>query len=145
MPVLAFLAALVSLAAPALAGLAFAASVAPVRPIRAQTVIGPNDVELAETEAPGGVDSVEDVVGLEARVTLYPGRPILAAQVGPPAVVQRNQLVRMTYLRGTLAIQADGRALDRAGVGERVRVMNLASKQIVTGAVAEDGTVEVGE
>lgn len=139
MPALALLLALAA-AAPALA-----ASVAPVRPIRAQTVIAATDVELAQTTAPGAISDVAAVVGLEARVTLYPGRPILPAQVGPPAVVQRNQLVRMTYLRGPLAIQADGRALDRAGVGERVRVMNLASKQIVTGAVVGNGTVEVGE
>ena len=65
-------------------------------------------------------------------------------QLGPPALVDRNALVRMVFVRGALAIQAEGRALDRGGVGERVRVMNLGSKQIVTGAVAPDGSVEVG-
>jgi flagella basal body P-ring formation protein FlgA len=77
-------------------------------------------------------------------VTLYPGRPILENQVGPPALVERNQVVRMVFLRGGLAITAEGRALDRGGFGEAVRVMNLSSRQIVSGAVAADGSIEVG-
>ncbi|MBP7001958.1 flagellar basal body P-ring formation chaperone FlgA [Amaricoccus sp.] len=121
-----------------------AASVAPVRAIRAQTVIAAGDLTLLDEETPGAIGSVEEAAGLEAKVTLYPGRPILPSQLGPPALVERNQTVRMVFMRGPLAIEAEGRALDRGGPGERVRVMNLASKQIVTGAVAENGSVEVG-
>lgn len=124
---------------------ALAASVTPVRAIRAQTVIAAADLALAEEAAPGAVASIEAAVGLEAKVTLYPGRPILASQIGPPALVERNQIVRITFQSGPLAIAADGRALDRGGVGERIRVMNLASRQIVTGAVAPDGSIEVGQ
>lgn len=124
---------------------ALGASVAPVRAIRAQTVIAAADLALAEDDAPGAVQTIEAVAGLEARVTLYPGRPILASQVGPPAIVERNQVVRMVFSSGALAISADGRTLDRGGVGDRVRVMNLGSRQTVTGAVAADGSIEVGQ
>ncbi len=124
---------------------ASAASVQPVRPIRAMTVVVAADLEIAEAEVPGGIAEIEDAVGLEARVTLYPGRPILQAQLGPPALVERNQVVRMVFSRGALAIAAEGRALDRGGIGERIRVMNLSSKQIVTGAVRGDGSIEVGQ
>lgn len=123
---------------------ALASSVTAVRPIRAQTVVSAADVELAGESVPGALGAIEEAVGLEARVTLYPGRPILAAQLGPPALVERNQLVRMVFQRGALAIGTEGRALDRGGAGERVRVMNLGSRQIVTGAVAGDGSIEVG-
>lgn len=122
---------------------AFAASVVPVRPIRAQSIVLASDLELRAESIPGAVGSLEEAVGLEAKVTLYPGRPVLSAQIGPPAVVERNQTVRMNYVRGALSISAEGRALDRGGVGERIRVMNLGSKQIVFGAVAGDGTIEV--
>jgi flagella basal body P-ring formation protein FlgA len=50
----------------------------------------------------------------------------------------------MSYASGGLHIITEGRTLDRAAAGELVRVMNLASKQTVTGTVAEDGSVEVG-
>ena len=81
---------------------------------------------------------------MEAKVALYPGRPILASQLGAPALVERNAMVRMSYASGPLRIMTEGRALDRAAAGELVRVMNLASKQTVTGVVAADGSIEVG-
>ena len=50
----------------------------------------------------------------------------------------------MIYADGPLRIATEGRALDRAAAGEAVRVMNLASRQTVTGTVAPDGSIEVG-
>jgi flagella basal body P-ring formation protein FlgA len=126
------------------AGAVLAQSVTTVRTVRAQTVIGPEDLALAEDSVPGAIASFEEAVGREARVALYAGRPILAEQLGAPALVERNQVVRMSYASGPLRIATEGRALDRAGAGESVRVMNLASRQTVTGIVADDGSIEVG-
>jgi flagellar basal body P-ring formation protein FlgA len=125
------------------AGAVLAQSVQPVRAIRSRTVLAAEDLTLVEEAVPGAVDAIEAAVGREAKVALYPGRPILLAQIGTPALVERNALVRMSYVRGALRIQTEGRALDRAGVGESVRVMNLASRQTVTGTVAADGSIEV--
>jgi flagella basal body P-ring formation protein FlgA len=126
------------------AGAVLAQSVQPVRAIRSHTVLTADDLELADPAVPGAVTSIEAAVGQEAKVALYPGRPILQGQLGAPALVERNQVVRMSYLRGALRIVTEGRALDRAAVGEAVRVMNLASRQTVSGTVAEDGSIEVG-
>lgn len=130
------------LAAPVLDA-AQAQTVMPVRAIRAQSILTAADLSLSEESIPGAVDSIEAAVGLEAKATLYPGRPVLATQIGPPALVERNQPVRMVYSAGGLSIVTDGRALDRGGVGEAVRVMNLTSRQTVTGTVAADGSIEV--
>ncbi|HMQ91542.1 MAG TPA: flagellar basal body P-ring formation chaperone FlgA [Amaricoccus sp.] len=127
------------------AGAVFAQSVTPVRAIRAQSLIGEADVVPSETSAAGAVAEIAAVVGQEARTTLYPGRPILSNQIGAPALVERNQLVRMHFSEGALSITTEGRTLDRAGAGELVRVMNLASRQIVTGSVLADGSIEVGQ
>jgi flagella basal body P-ring formation protein FlgA len=127
------------------AGAGLAQSVTPLRAIRSQSVIGPDDVALAEETVPGGVAEIAAVIGREARVTLYPGRPILSGQIGAPALVERNQVVRMHFAQGPLNIVTEGRALDRAGEGEMLRVMNMASRQIVTGSVAADGSIEVGQ
>jgi flagella basal body P-ring formation protein FlgA len=126
------------------AGVVLAQSVTPTRAIRSQTVIGPADVVLDEAAVPGAFAELAAVVGQEARVTLYPGRPILTNQIGAPALVERNQIVRMHFASGALSIVTEGRVLDRAGEGEIVRVMNLASRQIVTGSVQADGSIEVG-
>jgi flagella basal body P-ring formation protein FlgA len=127
------------------AGAVLAQSVEPVRAIRGQSLLAAEDLVAVDAAVPGAVASIAEAVGKEAKVTLYPGRPILLAQIGTPALVERNARVRMNYNHGALRIVTDGRALDRAGVGEPVRVMNLASRQTVTGVVAADGSVEVGE
>jgi flagella basal body P-ring formation protein FlgA len=126
------------------AGAVLAQSVTPLRAIRSQSLIGAGDVALSEETVPGAVVELAAVVGREARVTLYPGRPILSEQIGAPALVERNQIVRMHYVQGPLSIVTEGRALERAGSGEMLRVMNMASRQIVTGSVAADGSIEVG-
>jgi len=132
------------LAAGMVADAALAETVATVRPVRAGSVIAEADLEVLDDSVPGTVSGITEAVGKEAKVTLYPGRPIQLNQLGPPALVDRNQLVRMVYSSGPLSIATEGRVLDRAGIGESVRVMNLTSRQTVSGVVAPDGTIEVG-
>jgi len=127
-----------------IADAALAESVAAVRPVRAGNVIAESDLEILDETITGTVADIAEAVGKEAKVTLYPGRPIQTTQIGPPALVDRNQLVRMVYVSGPLSIATEGRVLDRAGIGESVRVMNLTSRQTVSGVVAPDGTIEVG-
>jgi len=114
------------------------------RTIRAQTVLGPADLGMLPGTASGTLTAPDQALGKEARVTLYAGRPIRPGDIGPPAIVERNQIVPMAYTVGALAILTEGRALARAGVGDTIRVMNLSSRSTVTGRVGPDGTVFVG-
>ncbi|MFB9148536.1 flagellar basal body P-ring formation chaperone FlgA [Roseovarius ramblicola] len=116
--------------------------VEPVRVIRPQEIIAPDDVVLRDGPRSGSL-TLEAVIGREARVALYPGRPIRAGDIGVPAVVERNQVVPLVYVRGALRIEAEGRALARAGAGEYLRVMNLSSRATVTGRVTASGRIEV--
>ena len=121
-----------------------AQSVIVARTLRAQTVITPQDVILSDATIPGAYTTLDEVIGLETRVALYAERPVRSGEVGPPALVERNQIVPLIYQTGSLVIQAEGRALDRAGIGETIRVMNLASRQTVSGRIRADGTIAVG-
>lgn len=121
-----------------------AQSVVAARTIRAQSVIGPDDLTVADTAFPGALTDQSRAIGLEARITIYPGRPVRAGDLGLPAVIERNQIVPISFLSGGLAIQAEGRALARGGVGDLIRVMNLSSRTTVTGRIAADGQVLVG-
>ncbi len=113
------------------------------RAIPGRTVLQAEDVLLLAKETPGAITSIEDAIGLEARVNLYAGRPIRPGDLVTPAIVERNQIVQMIYSTGGLLIRTEGRALDRAGPGTFIRVMNLASRSIVTGKISPNGTVEV--
>lgn len=112
--------------------------------IRSQQLIGPNDVVLDTGSVPGALTQLDDAIGREARINIYPGRPLRAGDLQEPAVVDRNELVTLQYTNGGLLIITEGRSLDRAGLGERLRVQNLASRATVTGIVAGPGLVTVG-
>ncbi len=122
---------------------ALADTVVAARTLRAQSIISPGDVTLTAGEVTGTYRTLDEVLGLESRVVLYAGRPVRIEDLGPPAIIDRNQVVPLIYDSGAMRIMAEGRALGRAGVGDMLRVMNLASHAVITGRVREDGTVTV--
>jgi len=126
------------------AGPAGADSVIATRMVRAQTILSGPDMTLVAAEIPGAMTDLATAIGLEARVTLYPGRAIRASDLGAPAIIERNQIIPLTYFAGGLRIATDGRALARGGAGDKIRVMNLSSHNTVFGRVIADGTVQVG-
>lgn len=126
-----------------LTGAALAETVLAARTIPARSVIAQEDLRLVARETPGGSVSLAEAIGLEARVTIYGGRPVRAADLVPPALIERNEVVRLRFVSGALVIEADGRALGRGAVGDRINVMNLASRTTVSGQIASDGSVEV--
>ncbi|MEL6464875.1 MAG: flagellar basal body P-ring formation chaperone FlgA [Pseudomonadota bacterium] len=118
-------------------------TVMPTRTLRPGTLIAASDVILRDGVSPGMFDRVSDVIGQEAKIALYAGRPIPFEAIGAPAIVNRNQIVPLFFNAGGLSIETEGRALERGGVGDRVRVMNLGSRATLFGFVQEDGSVKV--
>ncbi len=72
------------------------------------------------------------IIGMETTRTLYQGQTIDTVLLRTPTLIKRNAIVQMEYIKGPMTISAEGRALDKGGLGDRVRVMNLTSKRIVT-------------
>lgn len=130
---------LACLAGPALAEMV----VVPARTLPPRSTIGPEDLMLRDLDASGAVVDPALIVGLETRVALYAGRPVRPGDVGPPATVERNAIVPMIYDRNGLRIVTEGRALERAGPGDLIRVMNLASRATVTVRIGPDGMAHV--
>ncbi|NBD30214.1 MAG: flagellar basal body P-ring formation protein FlgA [Alphaproteobacteria bacterium] len=118
-------------------------TVVAARTIPAKSVIGPDDLLLREVSTLGAVRDPDQIIGMEARVALYAGRPIRSADIGPPAVVERNQIVALIYAQNGLVIRTEGRALDRAGPGDLIRVMNVMSRQTVRAVIDEEGIAHV--
>ncbi|MEO1549597.1 MAG: flagellar basal body P-ring formation chaperone FlgA [Pseudomonadota bacterium] len=83
---------------------------------------------------------------LEGRETarfLRKGEEFDQTALQPRAVLERNQLVQLRFRKGSLDITTEGRVLERAALGARVQVMNLASRTIVTGQVVSASIVAV--
>lgn len=112
--------------------------------LRSGTVLQPEHLAMQSGNVPGALRTIEAAIGLETRVVLYAGRPIARNQLGEPALIDRNETVTLVFRSGGLAIVTEGRALGRAGLGDRISVMNLSSRSIVEGHVTARGTVSVG-
>lgn len=124
---------------------AIAETVVATRTIRPQEILSFEDLRVDGATVEGAYDKIEEVVGLEARVALYPGRAVMRGQLGLPALVDRNQIVELVFQRGGLRIVAEGRALGRGGAGERIRVMNSSSRTVLFGTIDTNGTVIVSQ
>jgi flagella basal body P-ring formation protein FlgA len=118
-------------------------SVVPTKTIRANATIGVADVTVKPTKNGNAFSRVDDVIGQEARTTLYAGRPILFDDIGPPALIARNEIVQLKYVSHGLTITTEGRSLQRGGIGDRIRIMNLESRATLFGQIEADGTVRI--
>lgn len=122
---------------------ALAEVIVPARTIRAREVISAEDLVLKSGDISGTISNPKLVIGQEARVVLYVGRPIRPGDLRPPAVVARNDLVTLIFSRGPLRISTEGRALGRGSVGESIQAMNLTSRMTVSGTIQANGSIEV--
>lgn len=124
-------------------GTASADTVVTTRTLPATSLIGPDDVALRDQVIPGAAKHLKDVIGMETKVALYSGRPIAIADLRFPAIVERNQVISLIYQTGSLHIKTEGRALDRAGPGDLIPIMNLASRNTIIARIGMDGAAHV--
>ena len=128
-----------------LPAVANAESVVALRTIPAKSLVSSADIGLVDAAIDGAITEVEQALGLEVKSTIYAGRPLRRSDLISPTLVERNQTVRLIYSAGSLTIFADGRALERGADGDVIRVMNLSSKTTVSGKIAPDGRIIVGD
>jgi flagella basal body P-ring formation protein FlgA len=123
---------------------ALADSVVATRNIRAHSLLSAEDVTLVPMDISQALTDTAFAIGQETRVAIYAGKAILPEQIGAGAIIERNQIVPLSYDAGGLSILTEGRALARGAVGEIIEVMNLTSRARVTGLIGPDGVLRVG-
>ena len=115
------------------AGVAAAQELIATRNIRAGEIIAAADIVT-----PGSREALRravEIIGMETSRAVYRGQPLDQEALRKPTLVERNAVVYMEYNHGPMTLSAEGRALDKGAMGERIRVMNLASKRVVTAIV----------
>ncbi len=108
--------------------------------IRAGSILSASDIVTPDNHA--ALRRAVDIIGMETTRTLYKGQAIDTVTLRTPTLIKRNAIVQMEYIKGPMTISAEGRALDKGGLGDRVRVMNLTSKRIVTVIVTGTDSVK---
>jgi len=121
---------------------AWAGGLGAAHTLPAGTVIAAGDLRVIDTDRPGLTDP-SAAIGMQTRITIYEGRPLHANMLQAPRLVDRNQIVRLSFLRGGLRIDTEGRAMDDGAAGEMIRVMNIGSRSTVTAQVMPDGSLAV--
>jgi len=91
----------------------------------------------------GVLSDLEAVVGRVARAPIVAFVPIRREQVETPAAVRRGDAVLLVAERKGLRITAPGEVHADAGLGEQVRVINRATRKLLTGRVVDARTVGV--
>lgn len=109
------------------------------RTIRVGAIVTTGDISPPESEA--ALREASAFVGLEAARTIFKGEAVTRDQLRQPTLVARNAVVAMEFVRGSLVISTEGRALEDGAAGQLVRVMNLASKRIVPATVVSANVV----
>jgi flagella basal body P-ring formation protein FlgA len=85
----------------------------------------------------------DQVIGLAARNSLQPGRPLRASDLVKPNLVQRNETVTLTYEVPGIVLTVRGKAIDGGAEGDVISVRNEQSKRTVQGVIAGPGRVVV--
>jgi flagella basal body P-ring formation protein FlgA len=110
-------------------------------------LIDPQDFSAARQLQAGlgvdGVVSADAVRGRRLQRTLPAGVVLKYGMLEPMLAVRRGQQVVLLARSASIEIRSSGLALQDARAGERVRVRNLASAQIIEGMVTSDAIVVV--
>lgn len=111
-------------------------AVVAIRPIGRGEVVKAADIELRTVDANSksvgqraAADSVENLIGMEARQAIQTGDIIFTDQVQAPIVVKRGDVVTVTSQSGGIRVRTSGRAMQDASRGELVQIEALGSHQ----------------
>ena len=85
----------------------------------------------------------DQVVGLAARDSLPSGRPLRPSDLTRPELVQRNDIVTLTYDMPGLSLTVRGKATGGGAQGDTISVLNEQSKRMLQGVVIGPGRVAV--
>ena len=119
----------------------------PVRRIQPSEVIRPGDlrplrIRAAQLRGDIARDATE-AVGLTPRNPLQAGQPMRLADLARPPSVRRGANVQMVLQGAGLSLVGQAQALESGATGERVRVMNAASRAVLEATVIGPDRVRV--
>jgi flagella basal body P-ring formation protein FlgA len=109
------------------------------RNIRVGALLTADDIAAPSSE--DALRAAVDFIGLEAARPIYKGDALLRSDVRAPTLVARNAIVTMEFITPGLSITSEGRALEPGAAGDRIRVMNLGSKRVVSAIVVATNSV----
>lgn len=117
------------------------------RPLSRNQVIERGDIEWIEVRADyvqyDTVLEADELVGKVASRAFGPGKPVRAADVRRPVVVEKGSMVIMVLKAPGMLLTARGRALENGSKGDTIRITNTSSNTPLEARVIGTGKVSV--
>ncbi|MBK1694290.1 flagella basal body P-ring formation protein FlgA [Chromatium weissei] len=117
------------------------------RTLARQQRIQPHDVQLKTVSSRllsnGYFDTLDAVIGLQTKRAVTSGEILNTTLVTAATLIKRGQQVTLFSVRPGLTVQMKGEALEDGVIGQRIRVRNRTSKQVVEGYVESSETVRL--
>lgn len=117
------------------------------RDIARGTVLSEGHFDLRRAHVPSPplvVQSMDELLGREARRPIEAGQPVPRRSVEPRAIVERGDTVDVTFLGHGFRITMKARALEAGAQGDEIRVINAQSNAVVMARVVGPDRLEVG-
>ncbi len=115
--------------------------------LNAGTVLQAQDLRLGRVRASlvhGDVaEQAAQALGKELRHAVQAGQPLKQADLVPPALVLKGHNIQMSLRTPGLMVVGEGVALESAGLGEHVKVLNPVSRAVLDAEVTGTGEVRV--
>lgn len=123
-------------------------AVAAATRIQAGDLIAKEDLQRIQISArrlrPDSVTDPADIVGMQAKRTLLPGRVVSSLTIGQPILVGRNKRVHARYEEGGLELSLHVVASQDGAMGDTVRVTNLDTGSVLYATVSGPSQVVIG-
>ncbi len=116
------------------------------RALASGTVIRGSDLTMQRgdiTQLPAdALLDTEEIIGQQTRHLTGAGKPLRKSLLVTPEVIRAGQRVSVLIQERTFTVSTEGKAIHRAGAGDRVRVL-LDNRRTVNGIAQPDGSVIV--
>jgi len=91
----------------------------------------------------GYFEDIKIGVGMKVKRHIMVDKVLTPAMLKKPQVIKRGQKVSILAHSGRMQVRMIGKALNNGAIGDRIRVMNMKSRQKVEGVVTSSSEVEV--
>ena len=85
----------------------------------------------------------EQAIGMAPRASASPDRPLRAAELMKPEIVQRGEHVTITYQVPGVMLSVRGKATEGGALGDSIDVVNVQSNRTLRGTITGRGEVAV--
>ncbi len=114
-------------------------------PVRSMLMPSMLDIKRVNIAGHSGLwwEQTDDLIGTRLTRHLRAGDIIYSSYIRRPKLLRRGDQVTMIAKYAGLTVTAAGKVMRSAGLGDRVPIQNIRSKQILQGMVVDASTVHV--